>query len=222
MQRWSALVGVVVAATTMVGGSGAAQAATVNAVWHMDDGGSTMVDSSGNGLNGTLSNVQTGQPGAVGAAYRFVAPRSRVDVPSSALLDPGSAVFTVSMRVRFSVRPTAAVGDYDLVRKGLSATAGGSWKVEILGTGKAFCQFIGSNAKLGLSRGPDLADGAWHSVSCRRSSTSIRLTVDGRNWSVAGSTGTIRNSSAVVVGAKNSAGEDQYQGLMDELQVSAG
>jgi hypothetical protein len=108
------------------------------------------------------------------------------------------------------------------MRKGLSATPGGSWKVEILSTGKAFCQFIGASAKVGLSRGPDLADGSWHSVSCRRSSTGVQLSVDGRNWSVSGWTGSIRNSTGVVVGAKNSAGEDQFQGWLDELQVSVG
>ena len=222
IRAWKIAVGLMTLTTAVTVWPAPAQAVTTNGLWHMDDAGSTMVDSSGHGLNGTVSHVQTGQPGVLGYAYRFVAPRSRVEVASSPLLDPGTAVFSVAMRLRFSSRPTAAVGDYDLARKGLSTTLGGSWKVEILSTGRAFCQFIGASARAGISRGPDLADGRWHTVRCRRGLLEVTLTVDGHSWSVSRSTGAIRNGSGLVIGAKNSDGEDQYQGLMDELVVTVG
>jgi hypothetical protein len=200
----------------------AAHAATFSAVWHMDDTGATMSDSTGHGLTGTLTGVTPGAPGAVGTAFQFGARPAYVRVASSPLLNPGSSTFTVSVRVRFSVRPSTAVGDYDLVRKGLLSTKGGDWKVEILPTGYAFCLFRGSAGTVSIKHGPNLADNRWHTIACRRSGSTVRLTVDGSSWTASGSTGTISNSSSVLLGAKGSAGEDQYAGLLDEVTVSTG
>ncbi len=198
-----------------------AQAATVVALWHMDDVGSAMTDASGNGLTGTLKNVATGQPGSAATAFGFAKTPSYVSV-SSSKLNPGTATFTVSARVRFTVLPSAAVGDYDIIRKGLSTTTGGDWKMEILRSGYAFCLFQGSSGKVSLSHGPSLADDRWHTITCQRTTTGVRLTVDGGSWSKAGATGKIANSSAVLLGAKSTSGADQYQGLLDEVAVSTG
>ncbi len=216
---------VVVAVGLVVGvllQAGVARAASYSAVWHMDDAGTTMADSTGHGLTGTLTNVTVGAPGAVGTAFQFRARPASVKVASSPLLNPGSGAFTVTARVRFSVRPSTAVGDYDLVRKGLAATKGGDWKVEILPTGYAFCLFRGSAGTVSIKHGPNLADNRWHTIACRRSGSTVRLTVDGSSWTASGSTGTIANTSAVLLGAKGSGGEDQYAGLMDEVSVSTG
>ena len=200
----------------------AAHAATFSAVWHMDDTRATMADSTGHGLTGTLTGVTVGVPGAVGTAFQFKTRPAYVKVGSSPLLNPGSGAFTVTARVRFSVRPSTSVGDYDLVRKGLVSTKGGDWKFEILPTGYAFCLFRGSAGTVSIKHGPNLADNRWHTVTCRRSGSTVRLTVDGSSWTASGSTGTIANSSAVLLGAKGTAGEDQYAGLLDEVTVSTG
>jgi hypothetical protein len=77
------------------------------------------------------------------------------------------------------------VGDYDLVRKGLSSSAGGEYKAEILPRknntrAKALCLFKDSANTVGqIVNGPNLADGAWHTVGCTKTSTSVQLKVDG-------------------------------------------
>lgn len=199
-----------------------ARAASSVAVWHMDDVGSIMTDSSGNGLQGTLKNVVTRQPGFSGTAFMFRGTPSVVTVPHNTKLNPGSGIFTATLRVRFSAVPSNAVGDYDLIRKGLAGTAGGEWKMEILRSGKAYCLFHGSGGRLAFSAGPNLANNAWHAISCQRSGNQLRLTVDGVTFTKAGPTGTIANTSTTFVGAKSSSGGDQYSGLIDEVVLAVG
>ncbi len=200
-----------------------AEAATVVGLWHMDDTDRVMNDSSANNLDGAISsNVVTGQAGAIGTSYLFATKPSWVSVPNSTKLNPGTGTFTVSIRVAFTVKPSSSVGDYDLARKGLSSTSGGNWKVEILRSGYAFCMFRGSSGSVSVTKGPDLSNGAWHTISCTRDSSGVRLTVDGSTSSKSGATGNIANSTTMFVGAKSSAGGDQYSGRLDELQITSG
>jgi hypothetical protein len=124
--------------------------------------------------------------------------------------------------VRFGSRPSPSVVDYDLMRKGLSTTSGGSFKMEILGNGQASCNFRGSSAEGVMTAGPNLANNAWHTITCTRSSGSVKLTVDAAVYSRSVTTGTISNSATVYIGAKNTSGEDQYTGLMDLVSVTKG
>lgn len=199
-----------------------ARAATVVAAWNMDDTGSTMVDSSGRGHNGTLRNVGVGRPGVQGSAYEFRGKPSYVTVPSHADFAPGTGTFKISLSVRFAAVPSATVVDYDLLRKGLSGTSGGHYKVEILRSGRAFCLFSGSAGTVSITNGPNLANNAWHKITCTRSGTTVVLTVDGATWSKSGATGSIANSATVFIGAKNSSGGDQYTGLMDAVTITKG
>jgi hypothetical protein len=50
----------------------------------------------------------------------------------------------------------------------------------------------------------------------------VHLTVDGSTANKSGATGNIANSTTMFVGAKSSAGGDQYSGRLDELQITAG
>jgi hypothetical protein len=199
-----------------------AHAAAVVAAWNMEDTGSKMADSSGRGHTGTLHGVTVRQPGQPGLGYGFNGKPSYVTVPSAADFSPGTANIRISLSVRFSVLPSAAVGDYDLLRRGLSTTAGGDYKLEILGSGRAFCLFRGSGGPVSLSAGPNLADNQWHSLGCARIGKSVVLTVDGAAFTKAGTTGTIANTSAVFIGAKDGSGADQYRGLMDSVSISVG
>ena len=218
---------VVVAFAAAAAAAPPASAATVAGLWHMDEvDGTTMVDASGNGLDGSLLGVTTGQPGFTGDAgdlsYGFFGKPSIVTVPSSPLINPGSADIAVSARLRMTQKPSQTVGDYDVVRKGLAGTKGGDYKVEVLDNGYLFCRFRGAAGALTYRHGPNLADGAWHQVSCTRTATGLTLTVDGRSWSKTGKTGSISNTSALLVGTQDNTGTDQYSGLMDELSVTIG
>src|SRR4051794_6396225 len=188
----------------------------------MEDSGGTMADSSGRGHTGTLHGVAVRQPGQTGSGYGFTRTPSYVTVPSAPDFAPGTAAIRIAASVRFSVLPSASVGDYDLLRKGLASTAGGDYKLEILGTGRAFCLYHGSAGQVSLSGGPNLADNRWHTLTCARAGNSVVLTVDGASFSRAGSTGSINNSATVFIGAKNAAGEDQYRGLMDSVSITVG
>ena len=210
-------------ASLMLGTEGTAQAAaTPVAIWHMNNTGNVMTDASGNGHRGTLRNVTTGKRGFAGTAFGFYSKPSRVKVPSSSLLNPRTDRFTVRVRVKFATRPTASVGDYDLVRKGLAGTAGGHYKVEILQNGYGYCLFKGAAGRVILSRGPNLADSSWHTITCRRYGRTVSLTIDGRTYQKAGPTGRIANTSPVFVGAKDDSGGDQYRGVMDEVTIWRG
>lgn len=201
----------------VVGLAGPAHAATTVADWQMNDTGTVMTDSSGLGNNGVLTNV-----GTDGSTFTFQGKPSVVSVKHSASLNPGSTTFTATARIRFATVPSSAVGDYDLVRKGLAGTAGGHWKMEIVQSGKGYCLFKGSAGRVVLTAGPNLADNAWHTITCQRAGTTVRLTVDGTTYSKSGPTGTIANTKPVYVGAKNLSGGDQYAGAMDFVTLSTG
>jgi hypothetical protein len=200
-----------------------ASAATVTvAKWNMDDRGTTMTDSSGHNHNGTLHNVKTGQPGVSGTAFQFATKPAYVSVPSATDLNPVTSNFTITLHVRFPARPTSTVGDFDVLRKGLSSTEGGSYKIEILQSGKAFCDFRGSTHEGSLTGANALAANTWHTVVCTRTATSMTLTVDGSTVSKTVTTGTISNTGNLYIGAKNSTGADQLTGSVDAVTIQKG
>jgi hypothetical protein len=223
-RRWGLLAAVTAVLTTVLlgGPTVPAHAATTVATWNMGDSGSTMSDATGRGHTGTLHGVAVRQPGVSGSAFGFAQRPAYVTVPASPDFAPGTGAFRVTLWVRMSAVPSAAVADYDLIRMGLSTTSGGDWKVEVLRNGQAFCEFRGSAGVVSLAAGPAIADNRWHAVSCARSSAGVSLTVDGGSWSRAGSTGAITSQATLYVGAKDGSGADQYSGLMDSVSISRG
>jgi Concanavalin A-like lectin/glucanases superfamily len=215
---------VVVACSVALAAPSIASAATVS-LWHMDEtSATTMVDSAGSN-NGTLHNVALGQAGASGSAYGFNGSSSVVTAPSSSSLNPGTSPFWMSVQVKFTGTPTAAIGgDYDLIRKGLSGTSGGFYKMELLPTGsgvRAHCSMEGSVTSRSLTAGPDLRDGQWHTVQCLKDDTSISVVVDGVKSSTTVGLGSFGNNASLAVGAKAEGG-DWYEGLLDEASFGTG
>lgn len=205
----------------------AAAAGSLVAQWHMDEtSGTTMLDSSGSGNNGTLANIALGQSGISGTGYGFNGSNSYVTVPDSSSLDPGSSDITFTVNVNF---PDIPATDYDVLRKGLSNTNGGDYKVEILkkksGTQAwASCYFGGSSAGKGITFKRNLADSQWHAITCTKTSSSISVTVDGSTSTKSVVIGSIANSSPLWLGAKfkGSTPKDRYEGLMDEVSIQIG
>ena len=192
------------------------------AQWSMNDTGTTMADSSGHNHPGTLHNVTPGQPGFSGTAFLFSGKPSYVSVPSATDLNPVTSTFTITLHVKFPARPTSAVGDFDVLRKGLSSTDGGSYKIEILQSGKAFCDFRGATHEGSLTGTKALAVNAWHTIACTRTPTSMKLVVDGVTTSKTVTTGTISNTGNLYIGAKNGSGGDQLTGLVDAVTIKKG
>jgi hypothetical protein len=201
----------------------AAGAGTPVAVWHMNEaaGSATMTDSVG-GHDGSLQNVPTGVSGFQGSGYRFNGSSSVAVVPASGAFNPGNADFSFVVHVNFTTVPSAAVVDYDLLR----GPTQGAYKMEIVARNnrtkaKALCFFQGSGGKATLVAGPHLADGRWHTLECRKTSTAIQLVVDGAVFTKTARVGSLTNTGPLSLGAKSyHGGGDWYQGLMDEVSIS--
>jgi hypothetical protein len=198
-------------------------AATPAAVWHMDEtSGSTMRDASGLGNTGTLSHLTLGRAGLNGSrAFGFDGESSVIVVPDSASLNAGAADLVVTVHVAFSDVPE---DDYDVIRKGLTSTPGGDWKIEIVNVGGAAiarCYLKGSGGSWQRTSGPNLADGAWHTITCEKHATTVILSVDGTIWKKTKSLGTLSNTAPVSIGAKAEGG-DWYDGTMDEISIVTG
>lgn len=187
------------------------------ALWHMDEtSGNVMVDTVG-GHNGILNGVQVGLPGFIGTAFGFT--RSAVTIPSANALNPGRRKLTVAIRLNTTQVPLHP--DWDLLRKGVFGSGVGDYKIEYQPSGQASCGFLGSaDRDLELVAGPPLNDGRWHTVQCVKTSTAIRLVVDGRTFSKKGKVGSISNRAPLVIGARP--GSEFFQGALDEAYVQIG
>lgn len=180
-----------------------------------------MVDDSGHSNNGILQDVA-----ANAGFYTFNGSTSRVVVPDNpdGSLDPGTADFSYSVRVRTTTVPDDVAGDYDLLRKGLGSTKGGYFKVELYPNSsntkaRALCQAQGTKGAAKLVGSANLADGAWHTITCKKKPSALNMYVDGAL--TATKPNTIANAAALTIGAKDIGG-DWFRGDMDDATVSIG
>lgn len=224
-KRSAAVTGATVVAVAVGGAtSGAAAATTVSGLWHFDEtSGQVAADASPSGVHGTIRGpVGLGHAGQVGTAFAFGATNAWVEVPSSAALNPGERDFRATAWIKFSKAPGTGV-TYDVIRKGLAATAGGEFKLEIVSGGRAKC--IGKDAA--RVRGAivfprrNLADGQWHHVGCARTGSEWQVVVDGVVKSKAVGFGSIGNAKSLAIGGQYGK-EDPFPGLVDEVALSFG
>jgi hypothetical protein len=239
MQRRSvrgALVGVASAALVLWAGA-PAPAATTLADWQMNEGSgaTTMLDSSGNGMNGSVgSDVVTGYKinGATGYHWKYVKPNQppanpgRLVTVNDARLNPGTNVYSVTVRFR------TTVNFGNIIQKGQAGAPGGYWKWQIP-KGKLQCVFRGlvNGSLVGktVSSGTTLLnDGAWHTVTCSRTSTGVTMTIDGGTTRKAsGWTGDISNKPPLTIGGKLNCNQDTvtcdyFVGDIDYVTITTG
>ena len=209
-----------------------ANAATPVATLQMNEaaGASTAVDSSGNGLNGVVgSHVQTGVAlTGGGTGYRFpylrpntppADPEHLVTIPHNNRLNPGTGNFAVEFRMR----TTHSFGN--VIQKGQAGSKGGYWKFQ-QPSGKISCLFRGSAGSSTASSGTvRVNDGAWHTVRCERTSSSVTMTVDGvvtgRNRNP---TGPIANTKPLSIAGKLNCDQiditcDYFAGDLDYVKI---
>jgi Laminin G domain len=202
------------------------------AVWQMNEpaGSATMVDSSGNGINGAVgARVQVGTAlSGGGTGYRFpwispnmppANPQHLVTVAHRPALNPGTGAYAVEFRMR----TTQSFGN--VIQKGQSGAAGGYWKFQ-QPNGKISCLFRGSAGTSTASSGSvRVNDGAWHTVRCERTSSSVVMTVDGvvtgRNRNP---TGSIANTRPLAIGGKLNCDQvnvtcDYFVGDLDYVKI---
>lgn len=164
-------------------------------------------------------------------AFGFNGSTSQVLVPNADDLNPGALDITITVHVKTTFAPASP--DRYLVRKGLFATPGGEYKVELQppppgplepgarGGGQASCGFKGSNAYSEIvSNGPGLADGVWHTITCKTMSSSISLTVEWTTYSQGANVGWIANTDQVPIGARPDT--EFFHGSLDEASIAVG
>jgi hypothetical protein len=187
--------------------------------WQMNETSGQMIDSSGNN-NGDPTDVRQR-----GSRYVFNGSTSYVLVPDSDSLDPQEKDITLRARVKVTDAPMDD-DSYDIVRKGLSSTPGGDYKMEIKRAadptvGKLHCLFKGDGGTVDKVARRDIVDGEWHTLECIKTSTSVVARVDGKSGSTkAGSAGSISNPTNVLVGAKTAVPlDDTFDGSMDFVGI---
>lgn len=222
---------------TALGGSAAWSAgdpgSTTVALWRLNEpaGARVAVDASGHGNNGTVgSSVVTGEAFRNGTGYRFPytrpqapppRPERLVVVPDSAMLDPGRADYTVTLRYR------TTHGFGNIVQKGQARTPGGNWKIQAP-HGIVQCQFRGSEGRVTVGSRRALDDGDWHTVRCQRTAHRVVMTVDGTVvMTRLGTTGSIANGKPLTIGGKRdcdqvTVGCDYFVGMIDFVRVQRG
>jgi hypothetical protein len=187
--------------------------------------GTVMTDASGHANIGALKSITLGVPGTVGTGYGFNGTSSRVIVKNSATLNPGLADITITVHVASTTLPT---GDADLLRKGYQGTVGGDYKVEIvnsLGVAKARCYFRGTTTSyLKTVTVPNLLNGAYHTIVCQKTATTVVMTVDGKVYKHTTTIGSISNTSSLILGAYSSGktSGDWFKGSLDEVSITTG
>ena len=87
-------------------------------------------------------------------------------------------------------------------------------------SGQASCGFNGSSGYSELMAGPSIKDGRWHTVQCVKTSSTIKVVVDGQVFSQAATIGSIANSEAVAIGARPDS--EFFQGSLDEASIQIG
>jgi hypothetical protein len=201
----------------------AAASATTVGHWTLDErSGNTVTDSSGLGNNGTSQNVTQNLDGfnaetnLLDRAYGFDGTSSRITVPASDSLVPGTRDITLSLYFRSTFHAGNGDFDWDMVKKG-------GYKIEIYKQKQmeqARCAFTGSASKIDFQDGPTLTDGLWHHVVCKKTSAGVTLTVDGISYPMRpGNVGTVKKGNDLTIGWDQT---DFFHGTLDNLQIDFG
>ena len=129
----------------------------------------------------------------------------------------------VRLTARISFTKTPATNQtFDLVRKGVTTSAGGDYKIEIMrssaGLAIASCVFKDSRGKVGMVRGTvGLANKGFVTVTCTKTSSAVTVSAGGQTRTLSTTLGSISNASPVYVGGKGD-GTDWFPGLMDYVK----
>jgi len=196
-----------------------AQAAVVS-TWPL---GTNAQDSVGSN-DGAAQNVTFD---ATSAFFGGASVNSRITVPYSSTLVPGSQNVSATVQINTTAMPETGGLDFDILR---SSKAGQEYKIELFpknGKALALCFFSGSLAHKQITAGPALNDGAWHTITCDKTASQISLTVDGAVVKTAAiQIGTIVHKiSPLTIGwkpASGTNGEDFYIGKLRNVSVSIG
>lgn len=152
--------------------------------------------------------------------------RGILEVEPSMSLDVGAADFAFGAHVRLTGDDLR--GGDNVVQQGYSTGGAGQWKLQIDdGLGRPECVLVGSGGEQVQKIMAELsvADGAWHSVECRRKVQELSIFVDDKLAGKASFSDTliISPESPIRVGGKNlKPGSDPYFGELDDIYLEIG
>jgi hypothetical protein len=215
----------VVAGATLALTASPAAAATAGSRWLLDEpaGSSTAKDSLGNADGKVHGPVVSGLPGFQGGAFSFPSASAWVEVANQAALNPGTNDFSYSAYVKLTTVPSSSTVTYDVIRKGLSTTSTGEFKLEVIKGGRIRCTAKDSvRTRLSLV-GPStsVGDGRWHHIACSRTGNTWRATVDSASTTKQAPLKSISNSLALAIGSKYGK-QDNVPGLVDDVELTIG
>jgi hypothetical protein len=207
---------------------------TVALHYSFDRATSGPVDESGRAHALTITAAHGGTvrtvPHDTGQAVAFPArcsgarcPRVVLQTANTADLNPGRTPFRYGATVLLA-RDQATAGQ-NVLQKGYSA-AGGQYKLQIDGVaGKPSCALVGTGrSRIHLARSAvTVADGAWHSVECRREATALTIVVDGvqQGATTVPADLSVANPAPLRIGGKGGfRNNDQFHGSVDEVWYS--
>lgn len=238
------LLSVLVFAAALLGTAAPADAAAGDELRLEFDSGETLAsgtrvtDTSGRGHHGTVRTASggtlspvTGWKDTTSARYpapcsASTCPKAVIEVPDAPGLDPYNAAFEWGARVLLN--PDSTSPGENLLQKGLFSSTAAQWKLQVDGlAGTPSCLVSGYRADGGFERvlvetTRSIADGSWHSVVCRRTTTEVVLLIDGTARGRSAMTVVkLASSAPVTVGAKSVDGQnnDQFFGTLDEVFV---
>lgn len=175
-------------------------------------------DSSSRGNHGVnQGSPEQGLAGRRGTAYSYNSAGSWTQVTSAPELNPGRRDFVISAWVNLRVAPRQQETN-DLVRKGLSFTPGGEFKLEIVADGRPKCTIKdveGREASI-MVLDVDVADRRWHRVGCARTGDRLSVILDNTVTDKRIRVGEIRNTMTLSIGSKYG-WEDVPDGRIDEV-----
>lgn len=152
-------------------------------------------------------------------------PHVVLQTPNSADLNPGAKPLAFGATVRLAKAETSK-GE-NIVQKGYSATSS-QYKLQVDGmAGRPSCVLVDQKAPaIRLVRSSvTVADGAWHTLECRRTATAFSIVVDGvsRGLIAVPAALTVTNTSPLSIGGKGAYKDnDQFQGAVDDVWVKIG
>jgi hypothetical protein len=209
--------------TMFVTPSAGAAATNTLALWNMNEtSGSTLIDSSGHGINGTIGSevVKNG----MWHTFTYLKPNTppahpgHLDTVTSSQLNPGTRDYAITIKAKW----TNTFGN--MIQKGQSGTAGGYFKWQAP-KGIVQCLFRGSLGNAGVSSVTPLNDGNWHIITCTRTATQVQMVVDGKvTATLKHATGNISNTKPLTIAGKGNCDQvtvtcDYWVGEMDYVKI---
>jgi hypothetical protein len=226
------VLGIVVAAAWAPAGNAAP---TSVLTYHFDNvpgenytAGGTVLDSSGQGNNGSLL-ATPGVPtwlasGKVGGAFDFTGNGATagqtIFVPHSASLNPGSSDFAIALWIR-----TDHEYDGDILRKGSTGTGSTWYKLEhspAPWNDKISLNFNTTGTDATIDSKNAYNDSQWHFVVAQRVGNQAQLWIDAVLDGTATVSGSISNTANLAIGSKDTLDDDFLNSALDEVNIYSG